>query len=74
MSKSITALILFNMIKNWRFVQPRLYDCDPPTIHHASLSCKLSRGVKFKSFIQKIRFLQTAAFLFVKTGLEIKFN
>ena len=48
------------MMKNWRFVQSRLYD--PPTIHHASLSCKLPRAVKFKSIIQKIRFLQTAAF------------
>ena len=23
--------------------------CDPPTIHNASLNCKLSRAVKFKS-------------------------
>ena len=39
------------MIKNWRFVQPRLYDFDPPTIHHASLSCKLSRAVKFEALL-----------------------
>ena len=31
-------------------------------IHHASLSCKLSRAVKFKSFILKTRFLQTVGF------------
>ena len=47
-------------------MQRRLCDCDPPTIHHALLHCKLSRAVKFKSFILKIRFLQTAAFLFVQ--------
>ena len=47
------------MIKNWRFVQP-------PTIHHASPSCKLTGAVKFKSFILKIPFLQTAAFLLFK--------
>ena len=48
-------------------MQPRLHDCDPPTIHHASQSCKLSRAMKFKSFIPKVKiwFLQTAAFLFV---------
>ena len=51
-----------------------LYGRDPPTIPHASLSCKLSRAEKFKSFILKIRFLQTEAFLFVQTGLEMKFN
>ena len=54
------------MIKNWCCVQPQLYDCDPPTIHHASLSCKLSRAVKLKRFILKIRFLQTAAFFLFK--------
>ena len=45
--------------------------CDPPTIHHETLNCKLSRAVKFKSFNFKIRFLQKVAFTFVKTGLEI---
>ena len=59
------------MIKNWRCVQRRLCDCDPPTIHHASLNCKLSRSVKFKSFILKILFLQTLDFLLVLTGLEM---
>ena len=42
-------------------MQPRLYDCDLPTIHHASLSCKLLRAVNLKSFILKIRQL---SFLF----------
>ena len=45
-------------------MQRRLCDCDPPTIHHALLYCKLSRAVKFKSFILKIQFLQTVAFYF----------
>ena len=40
-------------------------DCNLPTIHHASLNCKISGAVKFKSFILKIKFLQTLAFLFV---------
>ena len=30
--------------------------CDPPTIHHALLNCKLSCAVKFKSLILKIWF------------------
>ena len=42
-----------------------LMTCNLHTIHHTSLSCKLSCAVKFKSFILKIRFLQMAAFLFV---------
>ena len=42
-------------------MQRRLCDCDPPTIHRASLNCKLSLAVKFKSFILKIRFLQTVS-------------
>ena len=47
-------------------MQQQLWDCDPPSIHHTSpLNVKLSCAVKFKSFILKIRFLQTVAFLFV---------
>ena len=64
-SKSITVLKrrLIQYVKKLA-----LLDCDPPTICQASLNCKL---VKFKSFILKIQFLQTLAFLFVQTGLEI---
>ena len=29
--------------------------CDTLTIHHASLNCKLSRAVKFKSFILRVQ-------------------
>ena len=36
--------------------------CDPPTIHCTSLSCKLSRAVKFKSFILKIQFFKRQLF------------
>ena len=32
-------------------MQRRLRDFDPPTIHHALPNCKLSRAVKFKSYI-----------------------
>ena len=39
--------------------------CDLSTIDDASLNCKLSRAVKFKSFTSKIRFLQKVACLFV---------
>ena len=61
----------------------RLYDCDSPTIQHASLSCKLSRTVNSKFSLllkkeRKIRFVQTVAVLFFvvvyfENGLEIKF-
>ena len=60
-TRFIKVWVSFNMIKN----------CD-----YASLSCKLSRAVKFKSFILKVPFLQTAArdFIFVSAGLEINFD
>ena len=62
------------MLKNWRFVQPWLYDCDPPTIHHASLSCKLSSAVKLKSFILINTVSANGSFSFCLKKLENKFN
>ena len=62
---SFKEKISFNMLKNWRFMQPGLYDCwdcDPPTIHHASLSCTLSRAVKFKILFYKYGFCKRQLF------------
>ena len=65
--------ISFNMIKNWCFVQPRLYNCGPPAIHHASLSCKLLRAVKF--IVNKTVFANRSfCFCFNWLGNRVVFN
>ena len=48
-SYSLNEKILFNMIKNWRFVQPRRYDCDPSGSRVIGNRCK-SLASLFQAF------------------------
>ena len=54
-------------------MQRRLCDCDPPTIHHASLNCKLSHAVKFKIFILKNTVFADISFSFCLNWLGNQF-